>query len=200
MTPHNHTTDPLFLYQLQRPYNSAIAGLSLELLEDSVRRILIASKRFPDAQTTAIVAGRTATLEAHVKLALAHSRRLNITACGIWDLVSVHAKVWNCADFATRLLLNRAIYPSLRATLLSRSALASGVAGEWFFATDEAPPKDLLAPCPAVKGYVERCVCGALNLDSVELEIMDRWGRPYICASSEGLFRVRRFGPAKLVY
>jgi len=198
-SPHN-TSRTLVLYQLQPPYNPAISGLSLGALEDSIRRALVASKRFPDPQATVTLAGHCATIDGHVRRALALSRRFDAAAGGLWRLVGVQAQIWHGADFATRLLFDRAIYPSLRATIMSRSAIASGASGEWFFVTSGPPPVDLLAPCPTVKTFIERTVSAALGLESAEIEVTDRWGRRYICATQEGLYRVKKLGPPATVF
>lgn len=130
-----------------------------------------------------------------MRRALALSRRFDATAGGLWKLLGVQSQIWRGADLATRLYIDRAIHPALRATIMSRAAIASGASGEWFFVDPGPPPVDLLAPCPSVRTFIERTVSDALGLESVEIEVTDRWGRRYVCATQEGLYRVRKFGP-----
>ena len=121
---------------------SRVASVSLESLADNVRRLLLASKRFRDSRTAAVVAGCSATLESHVRRALTHAHRFDANAGGIWNLVSVQAKVWNYADFDTRLFFNRAVFPSLRATLMSHSAIESGAMGNGFLTRTTRRPSN----------------------------------------------------------
>lgn len=200
MTAPQNPPQPIHLYQLQEPFNSAIANLSLGLLEDDIRRILHASKRFPYPQSVAVVAGQSATLEAHVRRALAQARRIDVTALSLWPLVTIETQVWSCADFFTRTFLHRAVSPFLRATLMSRSAIVAGATGEWFFDTDEAPPADLLAPCPSVKRFIERSVCSAHTLENAIIEVSDRRGRPYVGDTHEGVYRVVKMGRPEPVF
>lgn len=200
MTAPQKNHQPLWLYQLQPPFNSCVANLSLDLLEMDVRRMLHASKRFPHEQSVAVVAGHSAQFEVHVRRALAHARRIDVTAAGIWPLVAIQTKVWSCSDYFTRLHLDRAVSPSLRATVMSQSAITSGASGEWFFDTDEEPPSDVLAPCPSVKLFIERCVCQTHERETAIIEVTDLRGRPYLGDTHEGLYRVVKLGPPKLIF